>query len=346
MVKLALATVLLGIVWLTVWHGSGLWTAWKTIPPPVAGEGVEESTVKLDQSRTDAGAVFPSIRVLRPQPMEAASASPLVIVYLPGWGGRATDNETLLRRLVLAGHTVLAVDDIAHQKGSLQEAEEDRTLRSISIETAQSKGFSELDRIGIGRAGLAARAITKLLDELKKSDAQSTRTLLSSLGTKPRFVAIGFSFGGAVAHELLHENDEVLGAINLDGWSFRKDAGIAVKIQKPYLVFNSTNALPIRLPFGLSRSIARWRAAFDHEELALKRQARDLEQTAGQLVTIKGTLHSDFSDAVYGGMRWRQWRPWHAPLAHPANVRVAIDQHVLKFLAELNGRTDPDEQKE
>lgn len=249
-----------------------------------------------------------------------------LILYMPGWGSRARDSDVLLRRLAAAGYIVVAIDDVAHDRPSASESERDRKARTAEFDLSSAEGIDGFVATADRKADLAIVKLSRVLDAIVGSGRPLTSVAGALAQADPaRVAAMGFSFGGTVAAGMLVRDRRVRAAINLDGWIY--GAAANADVEKPYLVFSSTNSLPFAKLGSAHRN------AFAMDALSTERQQRLLNRPTSSLVVLQGTLHGDYSDALHGAGRWSQWRPWHPPLADPKLVRETVDRSVLDFLA-------------
>jgi dienelactone hydrolase len=312
-----------------VWHGKGLVIAFGTVPAvPLRAGTVDQLVVSVGVQATSPAEPYvrTDLRMFvdadwRRRPRDAKFP---VVLYLPGWGGKATDSDVLLNRLGGAGYMVFAIDDVAFDPLNSAESEAGRTARTSLIDLSSPDGISSFVQKSDLKSDLAVEKLSAVLDGILARRSNDFPDLLARVDPA-RIAVVGFSFGGAVATEALKRDSRIVAAINLDGWIYGRMA--AYQVDKPYLMLGSTNSTP-PLPLGVIR-----RNVFAMNDLHLDRIRRQLELPDSRFAEISGTLHGDFSDGLHGAGRWTLWRPWHPPLADPTLVRATIDSNVLGFLA-------------
>lgn len=318
------------------WHGPGFVTALKAVPARDV-PAVKISAVVLPI--VDGGPQLPA-RVFLPNPAGefAGRRGFPVVIYMPGWGGRAVDNDALLKRIADAGVLVIAVDDVRYDDATAGESAARTGVRRADFDISGPDGADRLWQLGSQRAVIAARKYARVLEALKglQGDAAAGRRKLPA-GQRTAFealsradlqnvVAAGFSFGGSAAFEALHSLKGVRAAINIDGWVFGDFSAPAAA--KPYLSIKSTNSLP---PAPIGTFFANvWRV----DARSNRREADQLAQADAREIFVSGTRHGDLSSLLHEGGRWMSWRPWYAPLADPEQVRKTIDTAVVAFLRE------------
>jgi dienelactone hydrolase len=256
---------------------------------------------------------------------QAASSPVSLIVYIPAWGSKRSDNTALLTALVNAGYVVLAMDDIAHDAPYADPL--DDAARSapydLSTETATRQFIGAADR----RAALQSEKVSRVLDAL--SEQSATLPQLSSLSlSSERVGALGYSFGGATAAEAGKKDPRVVAVVNLDGWQF--GPGIDQAATFPYLIINGIqtrlNPEAERLPDSQPRNEALLNAAENARQI--------LQATARQdtyRLYLRGARHSDLSDSVGAWRRVLSRLKHGSSLIAPAQARRAIDAAVVSF---------------
>lgn len=325
---LVTAVLAVAVVAFALWHGPGLRLALRPQAPVKAGNPplveVIDLSVVADASQSAQRTYEVRAFVSQGWRSSLGIRTLPVVFYMPGWGGRPLDSDALLEAIARDGYLVLAVADVAHDAPEPGESAEIRQARVAPLDLFDARGVDPLMRAADLKADLAARKISRLIDTLGSAQSGAGTELLM-LADVNRIAAIGFSFGGSAAAAALLADRRVAAAVNLDGWSFGSMAGQAV--DKPFLLFKSTNSLP-PVEFGTAR-----RNTWAAERISRAREQAQLAMPQSRLVTIRGTLHGDYSDQLHGGERWKEWRPWQAPLAKPAVVRATIDSAILEFLA-------------
>jgi dienelactone hydrolase len=310
-----------------LWQGPGLLTALRAVPPDRVSQVLEvriiETSIPVPPRPALPATSYPA-RVFMPE-AEAGTRSPArlpVVVYMPGWGGRATDTDVLLKRIAADGYLVLAIHDVAHDVPGKDESPDDRLARSAPFDFDIEGGAARFMALADRKANLASIKIARVVDAVAADQAEEP------LGRADprRIAALGFSFGGSAAEAALRDDPRIRAAVNLDGWNLGSSA--ARPTDRPYLTFTSTNSMP-PVEWGRVR-----RNLWDADRMSWQREWTQLALPRSRHYVIPGTLHGDYSDELHGAGRWMQWRPWNAPLAHPARVRRVVDQVVLTFLAD------------
>lgn len=261
----------------------------------------------------------------------AAPRSLPLVIYAPSWGSNFNDNTVLLREIASHGYGVVAIADIAQgPRPPWYTADDDGARRAafdIRTPDKQAQFMEDAER----RTALSAARISQALDAIGRSQATDKRFDLFGLDVVG---AIGASFGGAAVAEAALSDGRVGLAINLDGLVFGKASRVVIR--KPYIEFNSTiGAVPIS-EAGSNDPIRRFLA-----QTNIRQIARQAQQRQGRLdafdITIRGTLHPDFTDGLYDRRRIFSWRPWRERPARPARVRAIIDGFVVAALDEWIG---------
>lgn len=311
-----------------MWHGSGLWLALRPHPPVQAVNAASLEIIDLSvvEDATPSAPRTYEVRAFISQGWRdnLGARNLPVVFYMPGWGGRPVDSDVLLKAIASDGYLVLAVADVAHDAPETGESAEARLARVAPLDLNDVRGVEQFVSAADRKADLAAKKISSLIDAIAAAQSRPGSELLKRADLH-RIATIGFSFGGSSAAAALRLDRRVAAAVNIDGWHFGSSAGQPV--DKPFLVFKSTNSMP-PIEYGIAgrntSAVDRISQAREHGQLALP-QSRS--------IVIHGTLHGDYSDQLYGGNRWTEWRPWQPPLAHPAVVRATIDSATLEFLA-------------
>ncbi len=277
-------------------------------------------------------------------PREDGQAKAL-LVYMPGWGGRARDNNVLLRTLAAAGYPSVAVDDPALDQRRPGESDAQHAARTARYDMSSPDGPEAFSRTADAKVAVSVGKLGAVIDRLSvlrahalngagptpsqspDADQSGLSTLAAILGrlARPRFAAIGFSFGGSTAFEALHRDERVVAAVNLDGWLYASAA--TAQVSKPSLHLLS-QSLPV-FPIGAARINT---LAFDDISRARLARQKSFAPEMTTVISIPGALHDDFADGLHWPTRWRSWRPWKPPLPDPGMVRRTIDAAVVRFL--------------
>lgn len=314
---------------MAIWHGPGFLLSLRAVPPPQAATeqpAAEDVTIGLParsgkQPSTATARVFASQAV---RDMQGSIRHPAVI-YMPGWGGRATDNDVLLRRIAGDGYLVIALDDVAFDPPDPAESQDVRAARTAELDLSSPDGIGRFVHLADLKANLAAEKVSRVIDAI--SSEHPARLGSAGLLADPKRIAVlGFSMGGATAAAVLHNDDRVRAAVNLDGWILGHAAGS--RVNKPYLVIDNSNSAAW-LALGATR-----RNVLAMDTLSGERSKAQLSVETTRSYVLQGTVHSDFSDGLHQEGRWRHWRPWRRPLGDPRSIRDQIDRRVLDFLGD------------
>ncbi|MCI4664763.1 MAG: hypothetical protein MRY74_08575 [Neomegalonema sp.] len=326
-----LAICLAGVLAMAPWND--LRYGFTRVPPPPPSGPFATQIIDIPAAEG-----LSAIRLFAPKTAAAAQAAPLIL-YMPGFQGRATDNDALLANLASHGYAIAAFDDIAHDAPPAGESESRRAARRGDLDYRTEQAYRATSKRLDVRAEMSAHKMTAMLDRLERLARLEVSPLAAVRLDFSRVGALGFSFGGATAIEAMARDSRILAAANLDGDLAGRTATEIV--DGPYLELNSTDR-PVVWP--------KWMAwlrptnAFVVEEARLARKA-SRDQTArpnAHLIVITGARHNDFTDALHGGARWRGWRPWLPPLAQAERVRSITDAYLLAFFgAHLRGEPSP-----
>lgn len=269
-----------------------------------------------------------AVRIWRPSqpvPRDAVKAGasdrglPLVI-YVPSWGGRRSENDVLLSTIASAGFIVVAMDDISHDRPDPATDSADETVRlaPFSMQTAQD--YASFPTTSERRTRLGYDKLQRVLAALR--GGQPT-TMLEGADFS-RIAVVGYSFGGAVAARALALDEALAAGVDLDGWVIHTPAAAGLK--RPFLAVYAS----------LPSSERTWSYRPNYETkigwedfgclLALARSS------GSDVFMVDGARHSDFSDQLYTEDLWRDWRPWAPRRIAPERMHAIIDTLLVQFL--------------
>ncbi|WP_234826876.1 dienelactone hydrolase family protein [Rhodopseudomonas palustris] len=283
--------------------------------------------VVLTDPRTETGI---PVRIWRPDQLPPAPhpavewsgpdhGLPLVI-YVPSWGGRRSENDVMLSTIAGAGFIVVAMDDISHDRPdpATNAADEMVRLAPFSMQTTQD--YTSFPITSERRTRLGYDKLQRVLDALRAGQASE---LLEGVDFS-RIAVVGYSFGGAVAARAIAVDGRFAAGVDLDGWVIHTPA--AAGLQRPFLAVYA--ALQPSGSIWSHRPNYETRIGWEDFGCLL-----GLARSSGSKVfIIDGARHSDFSDQLYAEDRWRHWRPWAPKRLAPERIHAIIDTLLLRFL--------------
>ena len=225
---------------------------------------------------------------------DAAQRLP-ILIYFPGWDATAIDNRTLVRDLASHGFAVVAL-----RYPTAREASRSNGPAGLRSEPPGAMDFSSdaaLDRtirLADGKVRGRARDAVDMLDRLEQLASTPMPDPLPPLAFD-RVGILGFSLGGASAVQAAWMDGRFKAVANIDGWLFADSAPQG--IPQPYLVISDDEPLPTDADLMADDPSHRNSARLDRDDL--DREIRGLERHGGAMMTIRGTLHLNFSDAAF-----------------------------------------------
>jgi predicted dienelactone hydrolase len=223
-------------------------------------------------------------------PITQAEPAYPVLVFSHGLGGFKAQNSFQMVELASHGYVVLSIDHPGYAAGAIVNGE---TLTNQHPDLVGAQADVLDQHIGGWVANL--QSALDALPEINR--AFDNRLDLSRVG------ALGHSFGGSAAYQLLLADSRVLAAVNMDGGTF----GNIQPANKPFLYMNSSSTLDFA---AFSRQLDEFSDAevlemsgFSKDDLRqnfrelLRRRETTLQAQAYSLV-IPEIQHIGFSDAV------------------------------------------------
>ena len=221
----------------------------------------------------------------------AVDLSP-TIIYLPGWGKTRSDNSFLLAQLASNGFTILALNDVWLDS---QQFEEDATALLPPFDLSSEGRLGRSMTLAKQRVPVAADRVSRLIDYLA-THSIATDDMNSSVALDlTRLGLLGYSFGGTIAAEILLRDNRFTAGLNLDGGHLY--GGLAAgRWDKSYLAVNSGwEDLALDLwPMNFAQRQMAQLAAIELETIR-----RQFALPTSAALTIRGTVHTDFSDSLY-----------------------------------------------
>ncbi|KHK92871.1 alpha/beta hydrolase family protein [Novosphingobium malaysiense] len=279
-----------------------------------------------EMAPTGTAQVHDTIRMLRTpagtyrvhiwEPGVSEGKIPLVL-YAPGWGGRAEDSAKLVCDLASHGYLVVAFDDPvqdARRAGETRQERED-IAADFRMDTlpAYREGFAMASR----RVAITSRKGRAVLDGVLALPDLEERIDPARIGI------VGFSFGGATGVELAHDDPRIKAVVNLDGWVFGKSAKQLPSV--PYLLFYIDEDFPDEAVQTSDKPADRTLMhgiAFDK---ALHR--RQMKRDDFFWLRIHGFGHEDLKDEQLR-WNWRHPRYWLS-LLNPEFMKTKQDQFAV-----------------
>ena len=321
-----------------------VWRLYFSYPPDFAGP-YDVSTLRLDLNSSPKGRIWPHPRIQAVAWAPTAVLFPSeegrdgiatgqhtktqlwpLVIYAPGWGGKFDDNSVTAHNLASNGYVVLAIDDILHDAPFRSPEDETARLAPIRYDTQEAQG--QFIKTAERRVILEADKVSRLIDALNDCAGGCEHSGWIQKVDCRHVGILGNSFGGAVAAQLAATDERVAAVVNMDGWQYGSAA--LSPVNRPYMVFNSAESDPQSDPFRYSSSGRAFTAQMNaaHQQM----QMRQAERPDAMIVTVRGAIHSDFSNALDNAFtRLRQWRPWWGIPASPHHIRSIIGACIQAF---------------
>lgn len=160
------------------------------------------------------GAAGEPVRVRVWQPQGTGGERFPLILYAPGWGGRADDSAHLLGDLASHGYLAVAFDDVANDRSSPGEMPQTTADRRATLRIVDMDSYHDSFALASRRVTLAARKGTRVLDGVMAAPDLAMRIAPGRIGF------VGYSFGGATGVEQAQSDRRLHAVVNLDGWLF------------------------------------------------------------------------------------------------------------------------------
>ena len=221
--------------------------------------------------------VFRHVRTdaLQDAPLAAGTDRFPVLIYVNGWDGTRWENSALMQELASHGYVVAASD----QPGGVV----DSTDLSTPWDTSSQIAWHRTEDVAAVKLRVQVGIARRVLDRLAALGAESGSRFARRLDPA-RAGILGFSFGGATAAEAATD-PRFRAVVNMDGRLFGEAwrSGITV----PYLELSDDGPPPAD----------RSNPTLAQIETSGGRQTRaNLARNGGMMLTIRGTLHPNFSD--------------------------------------------------
>jgi dienelactone hydrolase len=325
---------------------SGVWIARPLVklglvasgtPSPSGAYPISTQDLELELPQPGGASTRIAVTLWAPiKPKTLAPSAPPLVIYVPVWGAKRTDNIVFMQTLTSHGFIVAALDDISRDAPGSDASAANADIRTTQLDLTTASSSARVDASFLPRLILQSQRVSQALNALLRvrehlpPDARFNVT---------RIGIVGASFGGATAATVARTDQRIRAAINLDGW-MRTSADQHV-IAIPFANINSTRgatrpeaatgaataANPGRAV--VARLSADTTAILEHQ-LATRADTID--------ITITGAGHADFNEELYHRDRWMQWRPWRERMIAPEHFRAIVDAYVLEFFnVHLNG---------
>ena len=211
-------------------------------------------------------------------PFASVPAPARLILCLPGWGGRRTDNTALAEDLASHGYVVASIDDPVPM-GAMEFGSADAYAGTLSRSAA--------------KAAKEARVVLQVLDGLAGLAAADPR--FDGRFVTDRVGVVGFSFGGTAGATAARLDPRIRAVVNMDGWLFGDAATQGVPV--PYMMLNDDEQMPDKAALESPDPVTRYTAELNVADW--QAQNRAVAQHGGYIVTLRGTQHNNFTDAAF-----------------------------------------------
>jgi predicted dienelactone hydrolase len=237
---------------------------------------------QLKLPRTVTAAVwYPATTPGENSPVAAGKFS--VLLYYPGWGGKVSDNASLLENL--ARHGFVAVG-LSYPDGARL------PNPAVPMKFVPDAGYAEGTAQGNRMVQIEAEDGSRVFDALEQMDQTNAGGRFAGHLDTKRAGVLGYSLGGSVAAQTALHDPRFLAVMNLDGWMF---GDVATQFfSQPYLVISDVLAAPTDAELASSDVFVRNFSGLRAKDA--KHQTAQLERSGGYRVTIAGSSHFTFSD--------------------------------------------------
>jgi hypothetical protein len=207
-------------------------------------------------------------------PVSPTQSTYPVLLFSPAWSAGRTDYTSFYEALASHGFVVAAMEHVKDLNGPF-----------MGTNLAQ---FHEADALVRRRAEDAVY----VLDQLTKWNESDPDKLLTGRLDLSRIGILGHSFGGATAAEACWLDRRFKAGIGLDGYFFGEvaDAGA----EQPFFFMHSDSRPPNEAELHAADPVVRFGSQMD--ELDWKRKASWLVHRGGYELTIRKSLHMNYSD--------------------------------------------------
>jgi dienelactone hydrolase len=252
----------------------------------------------------------------------ADSRMPLVL-YFPGLGGGRGDGAVQASELASHGYAVAGVDDVSSPSLHGEKATVNFDLSSDAsvarlFEQGNHHAQAQSDLLGAVLAGLRAKLSSTVAGHIDFE----------------RIGVLGYSMGGAAGALAARSDDRVRAYVNMDGWVYGEAARDMP--QKPYLMLWSDESFPPARDLSSPDMSRRNEARINTDQNAHNFDLLARPQTFW--VHLRGSVHGDFSDALYGPATFRN----HRAISQRRDIGMAINGYVLAFFdLSLKGVASP-----
>ena len=172
-------------------------------------------------------------------PLDPAQPRYPVVVFFPGWSGGRGENTALVQELASRGFVVISVGygSTACSPGTGAFGAE-----KVNIDFSSEAAYERTLKVAAKRLNCMSRSGAAILDALHELDQSDLALRFTGRLDLERLVAVGHSFGGAVAVHLSQADARIKAAVNIDGWLF--SAAPDEWIRQPFLYISDDVAPP------------------------------------------------------------------------------------------------------
>ncbi|MES2713134.1 MAG: dienelactone hydrolase family protein [Pseudomonadota bacterium] len=276
--------------------------AWRPAPTGVYPVGRATRTLPIDGERVPVDLWYPAIArnhdpgatppvdllhpAMAPAWRDAAFAEGIgrapVILYQPSWFSHRRENSFMLANLASHGFVALALDDIRRHPGPSS------VLREVTLDQSSEAAMERSLGVVAERVALSARVAAAALDAFAADAGWSARIEAGRAG------AVGFSFGGAVAAELVRAGAPMRAGVNLDGSTFGEAGRLG--IGRPFLTFFGDAPFPTSAELSHPNPTIRLEAVLT--QLESQRQLAQADVPGTWCFSVAGARHGDFADSL------------------------------------------------